>query len=152
MPIYVSTDSRESAVAEPVTRRRSRRSRGIWLPLVGIVLVIAAIVVVADRVAAKAASNELKSRIETELVSRGVTYSSLDVQVEGTPFLTQVAEGRYDSITIDMTEVRLPAGLVDGQAVVWATSRMWHFCVRRRLDHQAVRGPCTLRRTDSKRR
>jgi hypothetical protein len=110
MPIYVSTDSRESAVAEPVTRRRPRRSRGIWLPLVGIVLVIAGIVVVADRVAAKAASNELKSRIEAELVSRDVTYSSLDVQVEGTPFLTQVAEGRYDSITIDMTEVRLPAG------------------------------------------
>jgi hypothetical protein len=39
-----------------------------------------------------------------------------------------------------VTGVRLPAGLVDGQAVVWATSDIWHFCVRRRLDHEAARG------------
>jgi hypothetical protein len=106
----VNTSSRENAVAEPVVHRPSRRRRGFLLPLVAIVLVIGAIAVVADRVAAKAASDELKSRIEAELVSRDVTYSSLDVVVGGTPFLTQVAEGRYHSITIDMTEVRLPAG------------------------------------------
>ena len=95
-------------MAEPVSHRRPRR--GLWLPLLGILLVVAAIAVVADRLAAKAASDELKSRIEAELVSREVTYSSLDVAVGGTPFLTQVADGRYESITINMTEVRLPAG------------------------------------------
>jgi LmeA-like phospholipid-binding len=106
----VSTSSRETVVADPVAHRRPQRRRGLLLPLVAIVLILGAIAVVADRVAAKAASDELKSRIEAELVSRDVTYSSLDVVVGGTPFLTQVAEGRYDSITIDMTEVRLPAG------------------------------------------
>jgi LmeA-like phospholipid-binding len=106
----MSVSSREAAVAQPVTYRRPRRRQGLWLPLFAILLVVVGIVVVADRVAAKAASNELKSRIEAELVSRDVTYSSLDVVVGGTPFLTQVAEGRYDSITIDMTAVHLPAG------------------------------------------
>jgi hypothetical protein len=78
--------------------------------LVAIVAILGAIAIVADRVAAEAASNELKSRIAQELVSRDVTYSSLDVAIGGVPFLTQVAEGRYESITIDMTEVQLPAG------------------------------------------
>ncbi len=108
--VRVSTSNRENAVAEPVVHRRTRRRGGLLLPLVAIVLLLGAIAVIADRVAAKAASDELKSRIEAELVSRDVTYSSLDVVVGGTPFLTQVAEGRYDSIAIDMTEVRLPAG------------------------------------------
>jgi hypothetical protein len=95
-------------VAEPVSH--SRRRRGFWLPLVVILLVIVAIAVVVDRVAAKAAGNELESRIGAELASRDVTYESMDVEVGGTPFLTQVAEGRYDSITIDMTAIQLPAG------------------------------------------
>ncbi len=81
-------------MAEPVSHRRRR---GFWLPLVVILLVLVAIAVVVDRVAAKAASNELKSQIGAELVSRDVTYESLDVEVGGMPFLTQVAEGRYDA-------------------------------------------------------
>jgi LmeA-like phospholipid-binding len=106
----MSVTSKETGVAEPITHRRPRRTRGLLLPVVGIILVVAAIAVVADRVAAKAASDQLKSRIAAELVSRQVSYSSLDVTVGGTPFLTQVAEGHYDSITINLIEVRLPAG------------------------------------------
>ena len=41
-------------MAEPVSHRRRR---GFWLPLVVILLVIVAIAVVVDRVAAKAAGN-----------------------------------------------------------------------------------------------
>jgi hypothetical protein len=106
----MSVSSRETGVTEPISHRRTRPRRGLWVPLVAIVLVIAAIAVVADRVAAKAASDQLESRIAAELVSRQVSYSTLDVTVGGTPFLTQVAQGRYESITIHMTEVRLPAG------------------------------------------
>ena len=102
--------SRETAVAEPVVHR-PRRRRGLLLPLLAIVLVMVAIAVVADRLAAKAASDELKSRIEAELVSREITYSSLDVEVGGTPFLTQVADGRYESITNpDLQPVHSNAG------------------------------------------
>lgn len=73
----------------------------------GILLVLGAIAVVGDRVAAKAASDELESRVAAGLIARNVNYSSLDVAIGGAPFLTQVAQGRYESITIDMTDVRL---------------------------------------------
>jgi hypothetical protein len=106
----MSVSSRDTGVTEPISHRRARPRRGLWVPLVAIILVVAAIAVVADRIAAKAASDQLESRIAAELVSRQVSYSTLDVTVGGTPFLTQVAEGRYKSITINMTEVRLPAG------------------------------------------
>jgi hypothetical protein len=78
--------------------------------MLGALLIIAVLLVVADRVAASMAAGELESRIETELASRNVSYSALDVSVGGTPFLTQVAQGRYESISIDMTQVRLPTG------------------------------------------
>jgi hypothetical protein len=101
-------------VTEPVVHRRFRRRGGGWMTWLAVFLIIGAIAVVGDRVAAKAASNELESRIQSELVARNVAYSSLQVEVGGTPFLTQVAQGRYDSITIDMTDVRLPAELGRG--------------------------------------
>jgi hypothetical protein len=104
----MSVTSRETGVAEPGTHRRPKRPRGLWLPLVAIILVVLAIAVVADRVAAKAATDELKSRIAAELVSRQVSYSSLDVEIGGMPFLTRWP--RYDSITINVTDARQPAG------------------------------------------
>ncbi len=104
------TSRQTDDLTEPVSHRRPRGRRGLWVPLLSILLVIAAIAVVADRIAAKAASDQLRSRIAAELVSHQVSYSSLDVTVGGTPFLTQVAEGRYKSIIINITDVRLPAG------------------------------------------
>src|SRR5258706_13651706 len=109
-----TTSRRETVVTEPVVHRRPRRRRGGWVTWLAIVLIIGAIAVVGDRLAAKAASSELQSRIESELVSRNVAYSSLQAEVGGMPFLTQVAQGRYESITIDMTDVRLPDELGRG--------------------------------------
>jgi hypothetical protein len=96
--------------AAPPTARRRRRP-GAWQAIVGVLLIIAVVLAVADRVAASLAANELESRIENELAARNVSYSSLDVSVGGTPFLTQVAEGRYESISIDMTQVQLPTSV-----------------------------------------
>jgi LmeA-like phospholipid-binding len=104
--------TRENTVTEyragaPVRRRRRR---GGLTALLAILLVLGAILVVADRVAAQAAERELQSQVVQELAARQVAYSSLDVGIGGVPFLTQVARGRYDKITIDMAEVQLPAG------------------------------------------
>jgi hypothetical protein len=87
------------------------RRRALWQPVLGIVLLMGALLVLTDRVAAKVAADQLGSRVGTELVARGVSYSSLDVQVGGLPFLTQVAQGRYSSIGITMTGVQVP---IDG--------------------------------------
>jgi hypothetical protein len=106
----MTSATRENTVTEyrgaPVRRRR----RGGWTILLVFLLVVGVIAVVADRVAAQAAERELESQVAQELASRDVSYSSLDVSVGGIPFLTQVAAGRYDEITIDMSDVQLPAG------------------------------------------
>jgi hypothetical protein len=47
--------------------------------------------------------------VADELATRNVSYASLDVTVGGMPFLTQVVQGRYESLAIDMTTVHLSA-------------------------------------------
>jgi hypothetical protein len=111
--------SRETSVAYDddtyVARRPRRRRRGGLTFLIVGLLLVAAIVVVADRVAAKVAGDELKAQLVSELDERDVAYESLDVGIGGFPFLTQVAAGHYDGITIDMTQVKLKTG--NGPAV-----------------------------------
>jgi hypothetical protein len=77
---------------------------------VGLVLVLAAIALVADRVAAKVATDELRSRLVAQMSDRDVQFRSMEVRIGGFPFLTQVARGLYREITIDMADVELPAG------------------------------------------
>ena len=107
----MTSATRETIVTEyrgaPV---RSRRRRGGLTTLLAVVAVLAVLLVVADRVAAQAAQRELKAQLAQELQAREVGYSTLDVGVGGVPFLTQVARGRYEEITIDMANVSLPAG------------------------------------------
>ena len=102
----VTDDDRETGVTE--YRAPRRRRRGGWVTLLAILLVLGALAVVGDRLAAQAATRELENQVAQELVSRNIGYSALDVTIAGTPFLTQVAQGRYDQITIDITDVQLP--------------------------------------------
>jgi hypothetical protein len=95
--------------SEPALHRRRRR-RSLWPLALGFVLILVVLVAIGDRVAAAAAEAEVRDRVADELATRNVSYSSLDVSVDGMPFLTQVAQGRYESITIDLTEVHLVAG------------------------------------------
>jgi hypothetical protein len=85
---------------------RPRRNTGRVL-LLAIVVVLVAIAFVADRVAAKLATEQLQTRLVAAVDDHGVRYQSIDVNIGGFPFLTQVASGRYDAITIDMTGVQL---------------------------------------------
>ncbi len=101
------TTRREHRVAQSIPHRRPRRRPGRWQSVLGIVLILAVVLAVADRAAAAAAESEMRSRIAAELQARQVSYATLDVGMGGTPFLTQVARGRYDSIAIDITDVRL---------------------------------------------
>jgi LmeA-like phospholipid-binding len=78
--------------------------------LLAIIAVLAAIAVVGDRLAAQYATEQLRTELVSQLDDNGVGYATTDVSIGGFPFLDQVARGRYESITIDMTEVRLPNG------------------------------------------
>ncbi len=87
--------------------RRPRRRGGSGVSLLAVLLILAAIAVVGDRVAERYAAQELKAQLVAELQDRGVTADATEVSIGGFPFLDQVARGRYESITIDMTGVRL---------------------------------------------
>src|SRR5262245_9630552 len=101
--------SERTETVQPTTYRAPRRyrSRG-RVTLLAIVLVLIAIAVVGDRIAERIATDQLRTRLVAALDERNVGYESMDVEMGGFPFLTQVARGRYDAITIDMTQVQLP--------------------------------------------
>jgi hypothetical protein len=92
---------------EWATYERPRRRRSGWTTLLAILLVLGAVLVVGDRVAAQYAEREVRTQVVAALSERGVEYDTADVNVGGFPFLTQVADGRYEEITIDLTNVRL---------------------------------------------
>jgi len=127
----------EWPVAERTRVAYPRRRRG--LPLLAITLIVLlGLAVAADRVAANAAADRIRTEVVAELDERGVQPASTDVTVGGFPFLFQVADGHYEKITIDMREVdirgtTLPsllvvahdvdadtADLIDGNATVMA--------------------------------
>lgn len=87
--------------------RPRRRPRG-WGFLLAAFLILGVIALVGDRVAAEYAARELRGQLVAELSDRGIEYGTVDVSIGGFPFLTQVADGHYDEIVIDMTDVALP--------------------------------------------
>jgi hypothetical protein len=91
------------------TPPRRRRRFGLWQSVLGLVLILFVVLAVGDRIAAAVAAGQLRSRVATELAAHDVSYATLDVSIGGVPFLTQVAEGRYKSIAIDMTAVHVSA-------------------------------------------
>lgn len=85
----------------------ARRSRGRRLAVGGLVflLVVAGLLVVADRVAAWYAGQRISDEVKQEVAAREISSDEPDVRVGGFPFLTQVLSGEYESITITMRNV-----------------------------------------------
>ncbi|MEE6259268.1 LmeA family phospholipid-binding protein [Plantactinospora sonchi] len=89
-------------------RPRRRRGRRVLIVLLVLLLVLGGLVVVADRVAVGVAERMVADQVNRELTQRNVTFASPDVTVGGFPFLTQVVDGRYDSIRIVLRDVETP--------------------------------------------
>jgi hypothetical protein len=69
------------------------------------VLIVAVLLVVADRVGVWYAERTIATQVKTEVSNRGITTDQPDVTVRGFPFLTQVLDGRYQSISILLRNV-----------------------------------------------
>jgi hypothetical protein len=84
--------------------QRPRRRGGKWfVSLVVVVAVLAGLFVASDRIAAYAAERTIAAQTKKELAAREITTPTDPVvSVGGFPFLTQVAKGRYDRITINL--------------------------------------------------
>ncbi|MGN9810631.1 LmeA family phospholipid-binding protein [Micromonospora sp. BQ11] len=94
--------------------RPRRRGRKVLVTLVVLLLILVGLLVVADRVAAGVAERAIADQVRQEVAKQGAQSSPASVDVGGFPFLTQVLNGRYERISIGLTDVR---GSVQGDAV-----------------------------------
>lgn len=90
------------------TPRRVARRRRRWVAALVTLALLAGLLVAFDRVAARAAESEMRNQVAAGLLRFGVTYGSMEVALHGYPFLNQVTQGRYEQITIDLTDVQVP--------------------------------------------
>jgi hypothetical protein len=87
-----------TSTQQPRRRRRGGRAWIVLLSLLGVLLILA---VVADRAAAYVASRTIANQAQQQLTAQHVrTSEKPTVSVEGFPFLTQVAQGRYQKVVI----------------------------------------------------
>jgi hypothetical protein len=95
----------DEAVDEAVVEKRRRGRGGTALLLT--LLVLAGLLFAADRAGAVAAEKLVARQTRKELAARHITTPhDPSVDVGGFPFLTQVARGRYDRITITLRDVK----------------------------------------------
>ncbi|SBT52145.1 LmeA family phospholipid-binding protein [Micromonospora narathiwatensis] len=94
--------------------RPRRRGRKVLIGFVVLLLVLGGLLVAADRVAAGVAERAIADQVRQEVARQDVSSASPRVDVAGFPFLTQVLAGKYERISIVLTDVR---GNVQGDAV-----------------------------------
>ncbi|MGC5019882.1 DUF2993 domain-containing protein [Micromonospora sp. DT47] len=94
--------------------RPRRRGRKVLVTLVVLLLILAGLLVVADRVAAGVAERAIADQVSQEVAKQDAQSAPPKVDVGGFPFLTQVLGGRYERISIVLTEVQGP---VQGETV-----------------------------------
>ncbi|MDG4822544.1 DUF2993 domain-containing protein [Asanoa sp. WMMD1127] len=100
--------------ADEETRPRKRRGRRALITLLVLLIVLAGVLVAADRVAANFAEKKIAEQVSQEVAAQNVQSAPPEVSVGGFPFLTQVLRGNYEEITIVMRDVK---GDVNGDAV-----------------------------------
>jgi len=94
------------------------RGRKITTVLVILLVILVGLFVAADRIAAYAASQELASQAQKELTQQGVsTPDKPTATISGFPFLTQVARGRYDKVTVHARSLSATRGVAQGVTV-----------------------------------
>jgi hypothetical protein len=86
-------------------RPRRRWGRRLLVTFMVMLLVLAGLLIVADRVGASVAEDRIRDQVTEEMAARKVSSSVPEVTVGGFPFLTQVLNGKYESISILLRDV-----------------------------------------------
>ena len=99
-------------MAEVYEERRPRKRWGRRLLITFLVLLIfvAIVLAVVDRVGASYAERVIADRVAEQVTNQEATSDRPDVTVEGVPFLTQVLRGEYQEIHIQLRNFSGPAG------------------------------------------
>ncbi|MEV4710597.1 DUF2993 domain-containing protein [Micromonospora sp. NPDC049374] len=95
-------------------RRPRRRGRKVLIGFVVLLLVLAGLIAIADRVAASVAERTIADEVRQQVAEQGAQSAPPEVEVGGFPFLTQVLDGRYERISIILRDVQAS---VQGDAV-----------------------------------
>ena len=97
------------------TYPRRRWGRRLFISFIVLLVLVAAALAVADRVAVSYAERTISDRVAQQVTDQKATSEKPDVTVEGFPFLTQVARGVYDEIKIELADFTGPA--VEGRTI-----------------------------------
>jgi hypothetical protein len=92
------------------TRPRKRWGRRLLVTFLVLLIILAIILVVADRFGASYAERVISDRVAEQVANQDASSAKPDVTVEGIPFLTQVAAGKYQEIKILLRDFSGPAG------------------------------------------
>jgi hypothetical protein len=97
-------------VAEYGTARRPRRrGRGLLIGFIVLLIILGIVLFVGDRVGRSYAERIISDKVAEQVSNQKATSEKPDVTIEGFPFLTQVAHGRYDEIKIELADFSGPA-------------------------------------------
>jgi hypothetical protein len=89
---------------------RKRWGRRLLITFIVLVIVVVGLLAVADRVSASYAERLIGDKVSEQVAAQKATSEKPDVTIEGIPFLTQVADGRYQEIKILLRDFAGPAG------------------------------------------
>jgi hypothetical protein len=104
-----------------VARRRGTR---LGVVLLVLLVLVGGGLVIADRVAASMAENQISAQAKKEMVARKITAASdPKVTIGGFPFLTQVLAGKYEKITIAFDRPDISGVQLDRLELVASTVR-----------------------------
>jgi hypothetical protein len=92
------------------TRPRKRWGRRLLVTFLVLLIILAIILAVADRFGASYAERVISDRVAEQVANQDASSAKPDVTVEGIPFLTQVAAGKYQEIKILLRDFSGPAG------------------------------------------
>lgn len=91
-------------------RPRKRWGRRLLITFVVLLLIVVALLAVVDRVGVAYAERVIGDRVAQQLTDQRATAEKPAVTIEGVPFLTQVAAGKYREIKILLNDFSGPAG------------------------------------------
>jgi hypothetical protein len=91
-------------------RPRKRWGRRLLITLIVLLVILGAGLVVLDRFAVSYAERRISDEVTTQVADQQATSEKPDVTIEGVPFLTQVADGKYQEIKIQLADFSGPAG------------------------------------------
>lgn len=104
--------------------RGRRRGSKVGIVLLVLLLILGGALVVADRVAAGAAEDQIAKQAKKELVARQITTDGdPKVSIAGFPFLWQVIDGKYKKITIDIARPKINNVQLEDLQIVAVTVR-----------------------------